>query len=246
MRIGLSEKEARVYLASLELGPAPVQKIAAKAHVNRATTYVILEGLMKKGIITIYDQGKKRYFVAEGPASLKNIISQQQKELDEKTKLLEHLHGELQSVHNMLPNKPVVKFYEGKEGLKTLLEERLEEGHKRVDVFSPLDHVVEIFTPDENKQYVDKRVAKDIFYNMVGSMSNTDKDVSVRHGELLKVDSSKYPFSVDIATYGDKVSISILKGHSSGIVIENQAVAETFRSIFKLVFDSVRANKKSQ
>ena len=37
-KIGLSEKEAKVYLAALELGQASVQNIARKAEVNRATT----------------------------------------------------------------------------------------------------------------------------------------------------------------------------------------------------------------
>ena len=59
-KIGLSEKEAKVYLAAMELGQAPVQKIAQKAKVNRATTYVILEGLQKKGVITTVDHEKKR------------------------------------------------------------------------------------------------------------------------------------------------------------------------------------------
>ena len=50
--LGLSEKEAAVYLASLELGPAPVQDISHKAKVNRATTYVMIESLMGRGLIS--------------------------------------------------------------------------------------------------------------------------------------------------------------------------------------------------
>lgn len=244
MRIGLSEKEAKVYLAALELGPAPVQKIAAKAHVNRATTYVILEGMMKKGIITIYDQGKKRYFVAEGPSALKNIISQQQKELDEKAELLKHVHSEIQSVHNALPNKPIVKFYEGKEGLKTLLEERLEEGHKQVDVFYPDDDLVEIFNEQERKDYVGRRIQKQVFYRGVSSIKKPDPSITFPHGELHQVESDKFPMFSDIAVYGDKVSISILRGHVSGVVIQNKAVADTFRSIFKLAFESTKPAPK--
>lgn len=235
-RIGLSEKEAKVYLAALELGPSPVQKIAAKAHVNRATTYVILEGLMKKGVVTIYDQGKKRYFVAEGPTSLKNIISQQQKELDDKAKLLESLHAQLQSVYNTLPNKPVVKFYEGKEGLKAILEERLQEGHKEVDVFYPDDDLIQIFTTEERQDYVQRRIQKQVYYRGICSMQNVKEEITFQHGELHKLAHTEYPIFSDIAVYGDKVSISILKGHVSGIVIENKAVADTFRSIFNIAF----------
>ena len=39
--VGLTEKQAKVYVAALFLGPAAVQRIAEQAEVNRATTYVI-------------------------------------------------------------------------------------------------------------------------------------------------------------------------------------------------------------
>lgn len=239
-RIGLSEKEAKVYLASLELGPSPVQKIAAKAHVNRATTYVILEGLMKKGVITIFDQGKKRYFVAEGPNSLKNIISQQQKELDEKEQLLETLHSQLQSVYNVLPNKPVVKFYEGKEGLKTIIEERLHDAPKEVDIFSPIQDVQNVFSDVENEEFRKKRIEQNVFHRVVFSIDDTQKELKFPLSEVKKVSHQELPFHCDISIFNDKVAISILKGHSSGIVIENKAVADTFRSIFELAFRAAK------
>ncbi|MBI3251348.1 MAG: TrmB family transcriptional regulator, partial [Candidatus Andersenbacteria bacterium] len=56
--LGLKDKEAAVYLAALQLGPSPVQNIARRANVVRATTYVILEDLQKKGLVTHYKEGK--------------------------------------------------------------------------------------------------------------------------------------------------------------------------------------------
>ena len=65
--LGLGEKEALVYLAALELGPAPVQDISHKAKVNRATTYVMIESLSTRGLISTFVKGKKRYYSAESP-----------------------------------------------------------------------------------------------------------------------------------------------------------------------------------
>ena len=58
--LGLSDKEARVYLAALEMGPSPVQDISHKAHVNRATTYVMIESLAARGLMSTFQKGKKR------------------------------------------------------------------------------------------------------------------------------------------------------------------------------------------
>ena len=56
--IGLNEREAKVYLAALELGPSPVQKIAQRAGIPRATVYLVLDDLRSKGFVTTYDEGK--------------------------------------------------------------------------------------------------------------------------------------------------------------------------------------------
>ena len=53
---GFSEKEASVYLALLSHGPAGATDIAERARINRSTTYVILDTLMKRGLVT--DTGK--------------------------------------------------------------------------------------------------------------------------------------------------------------------------------------------
>ena len=70
--LGLNEKEAKVYLAALELGKSSVQNIAKKADVNRATTYVVIEALIKRGLMSSANENKKQYFIAEAPEKLKS------------------------------------------------------------------------------------------------------------------------------------------------------------------------------
>lgn len=242
-KIGLSEKEAKVYLSALELGPSPVQKIASKAKVNRATTYVILEGLMKKGIITTFDQGKKRLFVAEGPHALKNVIHQQQQELDKKEKLLESLFNELMSVHNLLPNKPVVRFYEGKEGLKTMLDQEFlsMKSNEALLVYSP-HAVADVFTLEEMQAQQDKRIKKGIKARSIRTGRPEDDEEKQQHlraqrHDIRRVPENKFQFSSDIEIWDDKVMMASLKGNISGVIIESKAIADTLRSLFQLAFE---------
>src|SRR4051812_25054594 len=72
--LGLSQKEARVYLANLMLGPATVQKIADQSGIKRVTTYVILESLNNLGLVSQSTKGKKTYFVAEEPSHLRRLL----------------------------------------------------------------------------------------------------------------------------------------------------------------------------
>ena len=58
-RVGLKGKEASVYLALLELGTASVESIAKKAGTKRPTTYLVLDDLQNRGLVSIVPQQKK-------------------------------------------------------------------------------------------------------------------------------------------------------------------------------------------
>ena len=50
--IGLQQKEAKVYLALLELEQGTVSKIAKLSGLKRPTIYLILDDLIKNGYVT--------------------------------------------------------------------------------------------------------------------------------------------------------------------------------------------------
>jgi len=119
---GLSEKEASVYLASLELGPSPVQDISRKGKVNRATTYVMIESLMNRGLMSSFVRGKKRYYAAETPDRLRAVLRMQRKELDQKEQEFETVFPMLAALYNAEGAKPQIRYLEGVEGVKTVRE----------------------------------------------------------------------------------------------------------------------------
>lgn len=118
--IGLSDKEARVYVALVELGPSGVQEISNQSEVNRATTYSMLELLKERGLVSCYDQDKKTIFVAETPKKLVDLIEREARTLDEKRDKLVFFVPELEALYRTQRNKPVVRFYEGEEGLRSM------------------------------------------------------------------------------------------------------------------------------
>src|SRR5271169_2125521 len=113
--MGLLEKEARVYLAALELGRTTAEKLALHAKVNRSTTYVQLESLMKKGLMSTYEEGKKTYFAPESPELLKRFLVKQKEEIGSKEKDLTNFLPELLRQFQSAGERPVVRFFPGKE-----------------------------------------------------------------------------------------------------------------------------------
>src|SRR3989338_8513836 len=98
--LGLSENEAKTYMAMLELGPSVVVEIARKSQINRPTTYVQIESLKRKGLISTQVQGKKQLFIAESPDKLELLIDSELKTVEDKKNELSNYLPKLLNLFN--------------------------------------------------------------------------------------------------------------------------------------------------
>lgn len=112
------EKEVRVYLAGLELGPDSVQNIAKKTKLARPTAYEIIRRLEIKGLFAETKQRKKRYFVAQAPENILGILRTKKREIEEKEREFIRIIAALEARYS----REGVKVFKGKEGLKSLSE----------------------------------------------------------------------------------------------------------------------------
>lgn len=82
IEIGLTENEARTYLAALELGETTIVRISKKSGVKRTTTYLSVESLKEKGFLSELKKKKKIFFYAEDPRILQDKIEERKKAID--------------------------------------------------------------------------------------------------------------------------------------------------------------------
>lgn len=236
--IGLSEKEARVYLALLELGQAGVPEISQKSGVNRTTTYVILESLIKDGLASQIEKEKKTYFIAEDPEQLLRLIGKQESDLKEKKNEFLKFLPQLAAIFETAGERPKVRFYEGKEGLRVIQEDILKTKDKRIEAFFSQDDFEKVFTKEERGGYFNQRIKRGIKARAIYTRSAGPFETVAPGDELRIIPKDKFPVSVDIAIYGDKISISSLRGKYTGVIIENKEMVQTFRSVFELAWEA--------
>src|SRR3989338_10729175 len=166
-KIGMADKEAKVFLASLELGSSAVQEIAKKADINRATTYVIIEKLMKKGLMSSVEKGKKTYFQTEDPKRLLKLLEEQEEGLKRKEEEFKKYLPELETLFNIAEEKPKVRFFEGKEGLITIREDYFKAKDKNVLGIFARDEERNIFTEKERTEAYLERIKRKINFKMI-------------------------------------------------------------------------------
>lgn len=233
---GLQEKEAKVYLAALELGQATAQAIAEKAQIKRPTAYFIIEGLMVQGLMSSFTIGKKQYFVAARPERLLELIREEKKAVDQREESFRHILPQLESFGNRKADKPVVKYYEGKEGIVSMVNEYTEKAHgQELSIaFSRdvLETVMDKETLDQmsKDRHAHKIKVKSIYTNSKGNLPNRP------HTQRMRLDAKEFPISCDIAIYEDVVRITSFKGRVLGIAIEDREIAKSFKAIFELAW----------
>lgn len=129
-RLGLSEKEIAVYLALLSVGPSPIRRVAEAVGINRGTTHAMIRALQKRGLVSYYHKATHQYFVAEEPDALLRVVERQRADLTGLADQLRSVLPQLRALTSNSEERPVVKYYEGVEGIRTILEHVLDETGK--------------------------------------------------------------------------------------------------------------------
>jgi len=238
-QIGLTEKEAKVYIAVLELGKASAQDIAKKAKIKRPTTYFTIDALMKQGLMSSVYEGKKQFFMAENPERLEDVFRAKQDELKRQGEKLTKL---LPDLHRLRPKKgdaPIVKYYVGKEGARSMVKDLLKFSGDDAWIAYPHDVVKELFSTQELDEMRFNRIKKSAHAKAIYTSSKTTLEDN-SSTERIKVDEQKYDFPADIAVYGNYTRLTSFGDDVVGVVIDNKDIAESMKNLFKMAWEEAR------
>jgi sugar-specific transcriptional regulator TrmB len=244
-KFGLSAKEVAVYLATLELGDATAQNIARKADEKRPTTYVMLESLQHRGLVTEHLKGKSKHYFAAAPRTLLSLLRDQKRDLERKEGELAAILPELDTLHNISAYKPKVQLFEGVNGLKAIYEETLRAKEEILAFTGVTEQVTRELADWLNQDYAPRRAKRRISAKVIAPDTDAARAYQQRDASNLRetriVSATKFPFTVEINIYGKKVAfISFKEKELIGVVIESAEIARTMRSIFFLAWGMAR------
>jgi sugar-specific transcriptional regulator TrmB len=229
-KIGLTEKESKVYLANLELGTAVVSDISKKAKINRVTTYDILQKLIEKALVSQITKNKMKFFTALDPEDLFNDFQKRVKTLEKSLPEFKRLKGETEH--------PKVRFFEGIEGIKKIYEDTLS-SHTEILNYANSEEIRR-FWPEYDEEYVKKRKEKKIFLRGIAPDDQYGRKVAAEnkkfHREIRLVQGEQFNFTNEIHIYDNKVAIISINEEIIGTIIESQEIANTQRAIFNMAW----------
>lgn len=230
--LGLSEKESKIYLALLQLGPATPYKMAKRSGLKRPTAYVIADELVEKGY-AVKAPGDKHTYIARPPEVI--YEEREQKMLAAKKNL-----PELQALKGGVADRPAVLYFEGQEGMKQALMYRIKEMHDNeiVGFFADPDFSTKE-TQAESFEFNDYRMAHNI--KVRGLVTETE---SLKGFEEYILDKTFIPKYIPKEMYSSNASfefypnfIKILFWDASiGVIIESPTVAKAMKQIFEMLW----------
>jgi len=229
---GLKEKEARVYIASLQVGSGPVLKVSQKAGLARSTTEVILKSLKSKGLVSSYKRKNINWYTAEDP---RKIVSS----LKSKADYMEKSLPKLLAIYGDSTLRPTVRFYEGMPGIEMVLGQIIEEATELLSFGSPED----IFQAIESFPiFVRKRMKARIPIKVI--LPDSEK---ARERQLLgpselrevRIIDSKYSNHGLFYVWKNKVAMFSLKKEINVVLIESEELSRLQKSAFMALWDGI-------
>lgn len=232
---GFDEKEAKVYLALMQLGKDTAFNIAKRTELKRSTVYVVLEHLIAKGMVGTEKTRKALLYFASHP---KKLLTQ----LENKKKNLEETMPSIMALYNAMPEKPSVQIYEGVSGLRQLYQDTFEYIKKRKEVvyFGDVSHfekfpdlLKEWFRETKNKSYHARELfPDDKFHRDYANRVALNKNPNHKIRFLPK----EFSFNNDNGIYGNKLVIYSTQKEFFALVIESEAIAKSYMTMFELAW----------
>lgn len=238
MDIGLHETEVRFYLAALELGHAPMRDIARKAGISRTNAYDVFSRLLAQRLVNEIPHANERsmLIMAEAPERVLEIVEERRRKLDA-------VMPELRSLHNRAPAKPKVRYYQGIDGIKAVLDETVTCRSKMLLGILSMSDLYEVPGREWMDDNVRRRIEAGVRLRVVRSATKdvhpywSDNPADLR---ILRYAPDDFSFSMTTYIYDDTVALISSRKENFAMTIESAEFAAMQTGLFETLWAVAR------
>ncbi len=236
--IGLSEKEANVYLVTLQFPNQPISTIAKKIGMNRGTAFVIYHELLQKGLVKKSIAKDVQRFTSVSPEDVVEYLEKKAFLLGKQKEKVEAMLPEFKMLEGVGGAKPVFQFFEGREGIQKLLFELLRAPKRSLAGIISHGVLSEKLGKDILVQFERERVAMDTSLKLLLSFDEhhlrefADDDTKKREVRYLPEPLS-FPMSL---LYWEKQAILISHEEEYGLLIGSHEYVAMHKTFFETLW----------
>ena len=227
--LGFSERETKVYLAMLELGETTVGPIASKTRIQHSKVYQTLEKLIDRGLVSFVIKSKTKYFFAQKPKLIMNMLKEKERELSE-------IIPKLEKRREFAKQQQIATVYEGYKAIKSMFNLILDSltNKSYYYVFAFKSEYIESETAKNFLRQIHMKLAeKGVDDRLIGHLS-IKEELANNYGDIKNV---KFRFTnmklpIGLMIIDDKVINWVWGERPTAIEIKSKQVAGQYKKFF--------------
>lgn len=237
-KLGLSKPEIIIYLYLLEQGLSTPPEIIRSTKILRANAYLVLKSLSEKGLIDTQPKGKRKLYYAKSPDTLMQT-------LENRKNTLADMLPDLRALYKSQKNKPSIKFLYGLEEIKDLFTSTW--GKEKVQYILSTNVLFETY-PEAFDKYRKELKRKNIFVQDIltqksaVSISEKTKEAMGIYYDYRLFEQKYEDMPTSIRIWDENIALVSFDEPAFGTVIQNEALAATFRVIFETLWKTSSKN----
>ncbi|HEU0050648.1 MAG TPA: hypothetical protein VFQ60_01165, partial [Patescibacteria group bacterium] len=201
------------------------------AGVSRVTTYAVIESLMKTGLMSTVQKGKKSLYVSESP---ERLVAHMQAKMDGMKATLKEIQSSLDELKLLQHGeKPVVKMFEGAEAVRMIGEDIAKIKPDMVYEFACVEATDSKLPEEIRNANREALISKNIKVTAVYASKNQDYTSS--KNVALYLLPQDFHFEGDIAVYANKIALMCYSGAMLTVLIESAEMAQTLKEMFRAI-----------
>lgn len=241
---GLTNAQAETLACLLEHGEQKASEIAKKIKHHRGVVYNSLDELIEFQLVEKREKDRQiARFRAEHPSKIEKLLNQKEKELDKNKKQFSEELPNLISLYNLSIHKPGVRFFEGDEGIKKVLEDNLK---AKTDIYTLANlKAVDENLKEINEDYVVKRRRLNIKKKVIVEDTPYNRKFveNFKNDEFTKfkfINKKLYPFETIMQIYDNKISYQTIEPENKiAILIEDKNIYQMHKSFFEFMWNCI-------
>lgn len=246
-KLGLSENEAKIYIALLSGGAMTASNASKRTQIKRPTAYLALENLKKLGLVSENLDKKTKIFKPEPPEKLSKLTKKMRREIIAAELKLEELMPALKSIENKILETPKISFYESLGGVKSMLDDVIltkepwyffgsseniirKTGQKEIDEMTEDSYQLRKLASQPKAHFITDRGIMDIPHF---------KNTAPAHIREIKILPKTISTHSGFIIYENKLAIFSLGEHPFGAIFESREASELLKIFYNLLWKSL-------
>lgn len=250
-KAGLTENQAKSYIALVEYGELSPSEIAEKTGETRTNCYAIIDKLTKYGLISKQENVKYgAKYKANHPSTLETLAESRRKTLVKNEKTVKDNLGQLIDYFYEHTEMPGTRTLQGVEGIKQVFKDALKTNEDIFLLRTPSD--IPVLGAEFLLNYRDQKQKSNIHtYALTPVTDDAIKNFMNGEDEKLLFHRTFYPIEkffapMEMQIYGSKTALIAYGETQMATIIDSPPIADAFRQLLQLTAEILKPYSDSQ